>query len=204
MSQSQAAFQWQIIWRKVAVFQKGVESKVKTLGTIQKLSHIGKILCKVIFICSIVGFCFCIAGMLSMAVGAKDLKLGSVTLKSLIQSEKLSAGTVYVSAVMGMILCAGRAVLAKFGERYCKNELAQGTPFYMEGAKELMRLGILTICIPLGTQVVTELIYEIGAQVIQGAAPLKVDAGVNVTLGIMLLFMSLLCRLGAEYREKNL
>lgn len=44
MSQSQAAFQWQIIWRKVAVFQKGVESKVKTLDTIQKLSHIGKIL----------------------------------------------------------------------------------------------------------------------------------------------------------------
>lgn len=85
-----------------------------------------------------------------------------------------------------------------------QNELAQGTPFYMEGAKELMRLGILTICIPLGTQVITELIYEIGAQVIQGAAPFKVDAGVNVTLGIMLLFMSLLCRLGAEYRGKNL
>lgn len=140
MSQSQAAFQWQIIWRKVAVFQKGVESKVKTLDTLQKLSHIGKILCKVIFICSIVGFCFCIAGMLSMAVGAK----------------------------------------------------------------ELMRLGILTICIPLGTQVITELIYEFGAQVMQGAAPFKVDAGVNVTLGIMLLFMSLLCRLGAEYRGKNL
>lgn len=113
---------------------------MKTLDTLQKLSHIGKILCKVIFICSIVGFCFCIAGMLSMAVGAK----------------------------------------------------------------ELMRLGILTICIPLGTQVITELIYEIGAQVIQGAAPFKVDAGVNVTLGIMLLFMSSLCRLGAEYRGKNL
>lgn len=70
-----------------------------------------------------------------MAVGAKDLKLGSVTLKSLIQSEKLSAGTVYVSAVMGMILCAGRAVLAKFGEHYCKMSLRRGRPFIWKGQR---------------------------------------------------------------------
>ena len=36
------------------------------------------------------------------------------------------------------------------GELYFKNELADGNPFTLRGAKELMRLGILTIAIPLG------------------------------------------------------
>ena len=42
-------------------------------------------------------------------------------------------------------ICAGEAVLAKFAEHYFKRELTDGTPFNLGGAKELMRLGILTI-----------------------------------------------------------
>ena len=44
---------------------------MNTLKTIQGLSRIGKILSKIIFICCIVGFCGCIAGMVSLALGAE-------------------------------------------------------------------------------------------------------------------------------------
>lgn len=63
-----------------------------------------------------------------------------------------------------MILCAGEAVLAKFAEHYFKRELVDGTPFDLGGAKELRRLGILAICIPIGTQMLAEIIYAVMEQ----------------------------------------
>ena len=43
---------------------------MKTLNIIQRLSRIGRILSKIIFIFCIIGFCGCIVGILSMAIGA--------------------------------------------------------------------------------------------------------------------------------------
>lgn len=37
---------------------------MKSLNTIQKLSKIGKVLSKIAFIFSVIGFCGCIAGLL--------------------------------------------------------------------------------------------------------------------------------------------
>ena len=39
---------------------------MKSLNTIQKLSKIGKVLSKIAFIFSVIGFCGCIAGLLSI------------------------------------------------------------------------------------------------------------------------------------------
>lgn len=58
------------------------EVAVKTLNNIQKLSNIGKVLSRIVFIFCIIGFCGCIVGILSMALGAPTLKIGGVTLDS--------------------------------------------------------------------------------------------------------------------------
>ena len=175
---------------------------MKTLNIIQRLSMIGKILSKIMFIFGIIGFCGCIVGILSMSLGAPTLKIGGVTLESILNTEAdVTVGTVYAAMAAGMILCAGEAVLSKFAEHYFKRELADGTPFDLGGAKELMRLGILAICIPIGTQIIAEIVYAVMEQTLRGVAPLQLDHSGSVALGVMFIVMSLGCRYGAELRE---
>ena len=58
---------------------------MKSLDTIQKMSKIGKFLSKIAFIFSVIGFCGCIAGLLSLSFGNGSLiKIGGVTLHGLI------------------------------------------------------------------------------------------------------------------------
>lgn len=177
---------------------------MKTLNIIQKLSKMGKVLSKIIFIFCIVGFCSCIVGVFSMALGASTLKMGGVTLESILNTEaEVTIGTVYAALAVGMILCAGEAVLAKFAEHYFNHELADSTPFSIAGAKEMQRLGILTICIPIGTQIVAEIVYAVMKQTLQGVEPLQLDNAGSVALGIMFIVMSLICHYGADVYEES-
>ena len=82
-----------------------------------------------------------------------------------------------------------------------QESMCDGTPFNLGGAKELMRLGTLTICIPLGTQIIAEIVYAVMEQTMQGVAPLQLDNTGPVTLGIMFIVMSLICCYGAELCE---
>ena len=176
---------------------------MKTLNIIQKLSKIGNVLSKIMFIFCIVGFCGCIVGIFSMALGAETLEFG-VTLESILNTEaEVTIGTVYAAMAAGIILCAGEAVLAKFAEHYFKHELADGTPFNLEGAKEMQRLGILTICIPIGAQIIAEIVYAVMEQTVQGVAPLRLDSASSVALGVMFIVMSLICRYGADMYEES-
>lgn len=177
---------------------------MNTLNVIQKLSKIGKVLSKIIFIFCVIGFCGCVVGILSMALGAPTLKIGGVTLESILSMEAgVTTGTAYAAMAAGMILCAGEAVLAKFAEHSFKRELADGTPFTFAGAKEMQRLGILTLCLPIGTQIVAEIVHAVMEQTMQGVAPMQLDNGGSVALGIMFIVLSLICRYGAELREEK-
>lgn len=180
---------------------------MKSLNTIQKLSKIGKILSKIGFILSVVGFCGCIVGLLSLSLGNGGLiKLGGVTLHGLIPAESGSSLKSTAAALAGwLIVCAGEAVRAKFAEVYFQNELKAGTPFTLAGAKELQRLGILTLAIPTGCAVVGSIVEGIVAgflKVEQAAAMDQCfDNESSIVLGILFLVGSLLCRYGAELRE---
>ena len=97
------------------------------------------------------------------------------------------------------------AALAKFAACYFKKELKAGTPFTLSGAKELLRLGILTVAIPLGCA----LAANITGGILAGYMPVDrellssflPDNEGSITLGIMFMLMSLLCRHGAEQKE---
>ena len=180
---------------------------MKSLNTIQKLSKIGKVLSKIAFIFSVIGFCGCIAGLLSLSFGNGSLiKIGGVTLHGLI-SEEYGYNIKIISAALSgwMIVCVGEAVLSKFAEVYFKNELKAETPFTLAGAKELLRLGILMLTIPIGCAIVRKIVTGIVGSFIHVsknvAAELYFDNESSVVLGIMFILGSLLCRYGAELRE---
>lgn len=175
---------------------------MNTLHTIQVLAKIGRILSKIIFICCIVGFCFCIAGIIAMAFGLPGLKVGDVTIQSIVQQEaEVSVGQVYAGLTVGAVFCAGEAVLSKFAEHYFTRELRDGTPFNFGGARELMRLGILAICIPIVTVIAANIANGAFMRTMEGVEPLEDNSFGSVSLGIMMIVTSLICRYGAEQKD---
>ena len=179
--------------------KKDGEEKMNTLKTIQTLSKIGRILSKIVYICCVVGFCVCIVGIISLGLGGEVFKLGGVTIHSIIESHShMSMPALYTAMAVGIVLCAAEAVLSKFAEVYFKNELKDGTPFTMRGAKELMRLGILTITIPLGMVIVCSIGVAIADNFFPEIETLSYDEYASVGLGVMMIVSSLFCRYGAE------
>lgn len=172
---------------------------MNTLKTIQTLAKIGKVFSKIIFVCCIVGFCGCIV---SLAFGAETFKLGGVTIHSMIENEAgMSLPTLYASMAVGLLFCGAEAVLCKFAEAYFKHELADGDPFTLRGAKELLRLGILTVAIPLGTVIVCSIGVAIADNMVPGIDKLSIGEFSSVGLGVMMIMLSLFCRYGAERNE---
>ncbi len=175
----------------------------KTLNIIQTLSKLGKIFSKIIYICCIVGFIGCAVGIVAMIVGEQTVKIGGVTLHSFLQNEAgISTGTIWSAIAVGMILCAGEFAVAKLAHRYFTHELEAGTPFTLDGAKELLHLGISVIWIPLASLIVAQIAHGIIDGLMENVESMKLDGFGSVALGVMFIFMSLLCRYGAELREK--
>ena len=172
---------------------------MKTLKTIQTVSKIGKVLSKIVFILSLVGGIGCIVGLLCVAVIPDGIKLGGLTIRGIVEKDgTFSTASVMTKAAVGAILCAGEAVLSKIASNYFTHEVAAGTPFTFDGAKELIRLGICTICIPIGTSIVAGIVYSMMILLTKDAANINFDSGFSVGLGIMFIIAGLLCRHGAE------
>lgn len=173
---------------------------MKTLKTIQILSRLGKILSKIVFIGCAIGVAGCAVGMLSLPVAETGvIKIGGVSIHGLIVNRAgIELNSLYPLLIGGLIVCLGQAVTACFAERYFGHELAAGTPFTQAGASELFRLGILTICVPLGTLILAQIVSGLVAEIIGCGAAFNPEGGDSVALGVMFIVMSLLCRYGAE------
>ena len=65
----------------------------------------------------------------------------------------------------------------------------------------IARLGILTICIPIGTQIIAEIVYAALSHIWNNVAPLELDNSGSVALGIMFIVLSLICGYGAECQK---
>ena len=177
---------------------------MKTLQIIQTISKICKILSKVVFVCCIVGFCLCIVGIISTAIGGPVLKLGGVSFESILQTEAgTTVGSLYALLAMSAIVCVGEGVLAKFASHYFERELKDGTPFNIDSAKELMRLGILSICIPIAVQIVVQIVVTILTKTMPDVEAEEPEVAGSVTLGVMAIVLSLVCRYGAELNAEK-
>lgn len=182
---------------------------MKSLNIIQKLFKIARVLSEVAFVFAIVGFCASLIGLICLCFGADNvLKIGGVTIHGII-SENLGYDIKSVAASLSGLpfICAGAAVTAKFAEVNFKNELKEGTPFTLGGAKEMLRLGIITIAVPTGTAVIGRVVEGVvaGFMNVEKAEALEMyfDNETSIVLGIMFIAVSLLCRYGAEIKEKG-
>ena len=78
-----------------------------------------------------------------------------------------------------------------------QKELKECTPFTLSGAKRMMRLGILTMCIPVVVEILIEIAYIIMKNVLTGVGEVNVDMNISFGIGIMFIVTSLICRYGA-------
>lgn len=177
--------------------------KINTGKIIQVLAKIGKILSKIIYICCVVGFWGCIVGILALAFGAEAVKLEGLTLHALLEDKAgIHLGTLYVAIAGSLVLCIGEAFLARRSERYFAHELADGTPFTPDGAQELWQLGILTVAVSLGSQVLSAIVQAILMGFWTDAERLTLNPIDSVALGFGILLVALLCR-NAAVREQQ-
>ena len=175
---------------------------MKTLKKIQKLSKLGRILSKIVFIFCIIGIVGCAAGIVGLTFIPDGYTIGKITIHSVVEkSEDISTGTCYAAMATAIIFCAGEAVLAKIAEKYFIHELEAGTPFTFDGAKEMLRLGVCTVCIPIISSIAAAIAYGIIYASFDSVEKADLSNTVSIGLGIMFIVMSLVCRYGAELRE---
>lgn len=177
---------------------------MKTLKTIQTLSKIGIIFSKIVYICCIVGIGGCVVGMAAMGIAGESVKLGGVTLHSILQEEAgVSTGTIWAAMAVGVILCIGEFVVAYMAHRYFDCELKAGTPFTMDGAKELLHLGIFAIWVPMAAAILAQVAHGLIAEFMVNVAPFQLDGFDSAGMGVMLIVLSLFCKYGAEVKEES-
>lgn len=176
----------------------------KTLKAIQVLSKIGKILSTIVFVCSIVGASLCLAGIISLSLGIEGmLSFGGVSIHGLIENTGgFSIGNLYATLIVTIILCGGEIALSKIAQNYFKHEIEAGTPFTFDGAKEMLRLGICGVAIPLGTVMVSSIVHEIIGTFMSGVKDFPYGE-ISIGLGVTFIIVSVILKYGAELSEKN-
>ena len=173
----------------------------KTLKTIQTSMKAGHILSKIAFIVSIVGASLCLVCLVDVGAGHEAViaKFGDVTVYGLAALEdRYSLGTMYASIAAAYIFCLGEAFMAWTAKRYFKFELAQGTPFTLEGASKMHRLGAAVILISIGCLVLAQICYAVINMNFAGVSDMHIEGFAQVGLGLTFILVSLLCKLGAE------
>lgn len=177
----------------------------KTLNSIQKLSKVGRVLSKIVFILSlIISFCFIVGIVLLMTSDSMGIIYGDSTATDIfLDILKGTEDTLIAYFACSMVIFLGEAVLAKFAEDYFKHELEAGTPFTFAGANEMKRLGLLCILIPIGAIIISAIVYAILKCVLGDVGDFDVNNEISVALGIMFMVTSLICRHGAEISEKQ-
>ena len=168
-----------------------------TLNTVQKFFKAGKILSTIGFVASIVGAAGCIIG----AAVLKMSGIGSKAADMVMNTEGMTYETAFASCIAGIIICAGSIAVSWLSRKYYDNELDAGTPFTFEGAKEIKRLGIVAIAVPLGAQIVSSIVFEIMSAVLDASGTNQMETEVSLTLGIIYIALSFVFRDGAELRE---
>ena len=176
----------------------------KSLKTIQVFAKIGKILSKIVFICCIVGAAFCLVALVAVAMGVTGaMEFGGINIHGLIEENAgISVNSMYALMVVGVVACVCEGIVAKFAEVYFEHELAAGTPFTFDGAREMLRLGIIAAAVSLGGNVVISIIREIMSYAMTGVQELSVEIGTSVGIGVAFIIVSFICKYGAEQAEK--
>lgn len=172
----------------------------KSLKTVQTVCKVCMVLAEIAFVLFVVIVALMLAAAIFTGTGKMDalLSSGALALNEMLQ--QYGATQEYVTAVLVCmtIIIAAEAVVAKFINVYFKHELKAGTPFTFEGAKEMLRLGIITIAVPAGASLAATVVFDIMA----AGSGLDSEFNFEISLGMGLMFLALspLLKHGTELR----
>ena len=177
----------------------------KHLKTIQGFAKAGKIIAKILSIFCIIGIVGCAIGFLALVGIRAIIPDGSNIFGSLLAfGIDFSLSYAIIGCIFGMIACAGEFVLCRYAVKYFENELAAGTPFTYDGAKEILRLGILSIVIPLAISILEGIVFGIFLLFFPAIADMDINNSSSIGTGIMLILASFIFKYGADIiEEKN-
>lgn len=173
----------------------------KSLSTIQTVFKVLKILCKVLFI-------LCIVGAVGCAVGAICVCFVGVLPNEIIglisDEAEISICAMVISCISGLVVCASEAVIFRFSEIYFTHVLEAGTPFTYEGSKEIFRLGVISIAVPLGVSILLGILLGISQVAFDGANSIDIDGSISIGGGLVLMFLSLIFKYGTELSQNGI
>lgn len=166
---------------------------MKHLKTIQTIVNVVKIIANVIFVLSIIGACGCIIGLVALGFFGNSEFMESISISSSV-----------FGAISGLIWCIAESIVAYMTMNYCKGELEAGTPFTYDQSKEIFRLGLFAIIVPFAASIIEAAAFGITAlidpQIIEAGS--EISSSLGIEFGLTLLFISVLCKHGAELAEK--
>ena len=168
----------------------------KSLVTLQKISKVAKIICKVVFILTIIGAVGCLIGCVAIVAVGPFAEIMGETMASDMQIGVLGCLT-------GLISCIGSAIFFRMAERYLDHELEAGTPFTEEGAKEMRRLGIASLIISASSAVFSGIVAAILTIIQSGWNDMDVSVSWSIETGLILLVLSVIFQYGADLRSQN-
>lgn len=172
----------------------------KSLKTVQTICKVCKVLAEIAFVMFVVIVALMLVAAIFTGTGKMDALLSSGALNLDEMLQQYGATQEYVTAVLVCmtIIIAAEAVVAKFINVYFKHELKAGTPFTFEGAKEMLRLGIITIAVPAGASLAATIVFGIMA----AGSGLDSEFNFEISLGMGLMFLALspLLKHGTELR----
>lgn len=171
----------------------------KSLKIIQTFFKVARIVSIVLFVIAIVGGVGSLVGLTLLLV------LGRAGSTEFIQSF-VGSGESYIVAcfgcITGAISCVGVAVMYKYVRGYCERELADGTPFTYDGAKELFKLGIVCMIIPAAMSALVGFAWGV-CWIFAPQITAPSNFSVDVTSGLFMLLASFIFKHGAEVREQK-
>lgn len=172
----------------------------KSLKTVQTICKVCKVLAEIAFVMFVVIVALMLAATIFTGTGNFDalVSSGGVVLDDMLQQTGVTQDYMVAVLVCMTIIIAAEAVVAKFINVYFKHELKAGTPFTFEGAKEMLRLGIITIAVPVGASLAATIVFGIMA----AGSGLDSEFNFEISLGLGLMFLALspLLKHGTELR----
>lgn len=171
----------------------------KSLKTVQTVCKVCKVLAEIAFVMFVVIVALMLAAAIFTGTGNFDalLSSGGVVLDDMLQQTGVTQDYMVAVFVCLTIIIAAEAVVAKFINVYFKHELKAGTPFTFEGAKEMLRLGIITIAVPAGASIIAAVYFSI---VTAGSNGYDFNFEISVGMGLVFLALSPLLKHGTELR----
>lgn len=169
----------------------------KTLSNILTVFKVLRIIAKVVFI-------LCIVGAVGSLVGLVALPVAQLIVPSEVLIENgFEGASTYAALCAGIITCLGEGAFAFFAEKYFSKIMNDGTPFTFDGAKESMRLGLISIIVSVAVSVMSGLVLGIIILVSGKVTEFNFESSVNITTGLFFMFMSLIFKHGAELKARG-